>query len=144
MAIEVNYLLILTKNFPPTQSNVYDSLIHPRKCTGFGFEIKSPHPNCFKWDKTLKSPEFNRLFCPSDRSELNSNHPWQQKTVCLLCWAPGKSLQFFSEGKQTSLQGWILKKLIKYKAIKMPLSIHYFLKCTWLSHLEIKKNLWVF
>ena len=35
----------------------------------------------------------------------------------------------FSEGKQTSLQGWILKKLTKYKEIKMPLSFHYFLKC---------------
>ena len=40
----------------------------------------------------------------------------------------------FSEGKQTSLQGWILKKLTKYKEIKMPLSFHYFLNCRWLAH----------
>jgi hypothetical protein len=73
-AEEANYLLILTKKFPPTQLNVNDSFMHPRKWIGFGFEMKSPHPSCFKWDKTLKSPEFSGFFCPSDRSALKSNH----------------------------------------------------------------------
>jgi hypothetical protein len=75
----------------------------------------------------LKSPEFSGFFCPSDRSALKSNHLWQHKIMCRLCWAPCELLHLiireeFRARKDSLEKAALIKERNKKKNPKFRIS----------------------